>query len=250
MILNATAVESGQRVRLATIRLREEEHGAVQFWTAYPRHDLAIPTAARLSATFPFVSTAARGRTAEGTRVAAAHVVDGGYFDNSGQLSALELLDGALTRLANEPTCRPRIALVRLEPYDPETRGFDGIEPVDGWTAVTLSPIQTLLAVRSASQLDRNEWEFRIFAERWRRSGFEIVAIPFRLGYVGPLSWRLSRRDLEAIDARAEESMSSEAVRTLWSLFERPVSAPMAAPIDEKAIAFERVLPEPGATAD
>src|SRR5690606_37882283 len=76
VILNATAVETGQRFRMATLALPETPEGAGQFATLFPRHDLAMPTAARLSATFPLVSTAARGRDAAGAPVAGAHFVD------------------------------------------------------------------------------------------------------------------------------------------------------------------------------
>lgn len=245
VILNATAVETGQRFRLATLRLPESPGGAGQFATLYPEHDLALPTAARLSATFPLVSTAARGRDAAGSRVAGAHFVDGGYYDNSGQLSALELLDDALARLAARPDCRPRIALVRLEPFDPASRELATARADDGWVTATLSPITTLLAVRSASQVDRNAWELATFAAKWRPAGFEIVPIPLRLGLPrAPLSWHLSARDLAQIDAAADQALASEAVRTLWSLFERPATAPMAAPVEEREVAFEKVMAE------
>jgi hypothetical protein len=250
LILNATSVETGQRFRMATLRLPEAAEGAGQFFTLFPEHDLALPTAARLSATFPLVSTAARGRDAAGSRVAGAHFVDGGYYDNSGQLSALELLDDALGRLAPRTDCRPRIALVRLEPFDPESRELASARSDDGWTTATFSPITTLLAVRSASQVDRNAWELATFAAKWRESGFEIVPIPLRLGLRrAPLSWHLSRRDVAQIEAAAEQSLASEAVRTLWSLYERPAAAPMAAPVEEKELAFEPVMAEPGAPA-
>lgn len=250
VILNATAVETGQRFRMATLRLPEAAEGAGQFFSLYPEHDLALPTAARLSATFPLVSTAARGRDAAGSRVAGAHFVDGGYYDNSGQLSALELLDDALGRLAPRADCRPRIALVRLEPFDPESRDLAKARSDDGWTTATFSPITTLLAVRSASQVDRNAWELATFAAKWREAGFEIVPIPLRLGLSrAPLSWHLSRRDVAQIEAAAEQSLDSEAVRTLWSLFERPATAPMAAPVEEKELAFEPVMEGVGGPA-
>ena len=59
--------------------------------------DIAIATAARLSAAFPFVSPAARPKP-RSTRLQPfpqgaenLHLVDGGYFDNSGSWSAFYL---------------------------------------------------------------------------------------------------------------------------------------------------------------
>jgi hypothetical protein len=62
----------------------------------YSYADLPIATAARLSATFPYVSSASRvpGKYARH----AYHFVDGGYYDNDGTASVIEFLASALTK--------------------------------------------------------------------------------------------------------------------------------------------------------
>ena len=99
--LNTTAAETGGRFLLANY---VNETGALNgvvpaesFLAAYGNGetkgkaaDLHLMTAARLSATFPYVSSAARieGQFDYG----ADHFVDGGYFDNDGASSAIEFL--------------------------------------------------------------------------------------------------------------------------------------------------------------
>lgn len=53
--------------------------------------DLSLITAARLSATFPYVSSAAR--VAEADISPEQHYIDGGYFDNDGTSTAVEFLE-------------------------------------------------------------------------------------------------------------------------------------------------------------
>ena len=60
--------------------------------------DLPIATAARLSATFPLVSSASRVPAQFAPY--AYHFVDGGYYDNDGTASAIEFLSSALTKPA------------------------------------------------------------------------------------------------------------------------------------------------------
>jgi hypothetical protein len=115
--LNTTAVETGGRFLLANYQVPRnyipdsDLLPSESFLHAYgepcadsPLHkgysyaDLPIATAARLSATFPLVSSASRVPA----RFApyAYHFVDGGYYDNDGTASAIEFLSSALTKPA------------------------------------------------------------------------------------------------------------------------------------------------------
>jgi hypothetical protein len=60
--------------------------------------DLPLATAAQLSATFPYVSSAARFPFVDGMQ--SVHFVDGGYYDNDGTASAIEFLRAALDGLS------------------------------------------------------------------------------------------------------------------------------------------------------
>ncbi len=111
--LNTTAVETGGRFLLSNYQIPRnyipdsDLLPSESFLHAYGepcegsrQHqayaDLPIATAARLSATFPFVSSASRvpGKYAP----YAYHFVDGGYYDNDGTGSVIEFLSSALTK--------------------------------------------------------------------------------------------------------------------------------------------------------
>ena len=96
VIFNTTITESGQRLPLATTDLPKGTPGRLnydQLFTEGERKDIRILTAARLSASFPYVSPAARATEVEGPQ---SHIVDGGYYDNYGISSLVEWLDAKL----------------------------------------------------------------------------------------------------------------------------------------------------------
>jgi hypothetical protein len=108
--LNTTAAETGGRFLLSNyVNEKEALAGVVpaeSFLDAYGKvgdngeaEDIQLITAARLSATFPYVSSAARIQDTHGLhrdKFGADHFVDGGYFDNDGTSSAIEFLAEAL----------------------------------------------------------------------------------------------------------------------------------------------------------
>lgn len=107
VLFNCTAVESGRpvvfgtsalRPRVNPSRLDRSDRGyspSFHELTGY-KVDVAVPTAARLSATFPFVSPASRIHQAAKVTPDFSYV-DGGYYDNFGVTTALEFLHHALS---------------------------------------------------------------------------------------------------------------------------------------------------------
>jgi hypothetical protein len=103
--MNTTSVEEGSRFLLANYQV---PHYPLDANAIYPAQsflstfgscsskasDLPLSTAAQLSATFPYVSSAAR--FPESLNCHSVHFVDGGYYDNDGTASALEFLRYAL----------------------------------------------------------------------------------------------------------------------------------------------------------
>jgi hypothetical protein len=103
--MNTTTVETGDRFLLANYRLPKYLIGQVEgppaesfldVFRQSPHADLPIPTAAQLSATFPYVSSAARIPAKYGGG-RSEHFVDGGYYDDDGTSSAIEFLRFALS---------------------------------------------------------------------------------------------------------------------------------------------------------
>ena len=120
--MNTTSVERGDRYLLANYQVPHYSLGAPDVYPAQSFHnsfgncgsqvsDLPLATAAQLSATFPYVSSAARapnmpdqlpdqqssqGAASEHRPCHSVHFVDGGYYDNDGTGSAVEFLRYAL----------------------------------------------------------------------------------------------------------------------------------------------------------
>src|SRR5207245_2368070 len=113
----------------------------------FPDVDLPVTTAARLSATFPYVSPAARINRYGGFDNQY-HYVDGGYYDNYGTATLVEWLDKGLSALGEEMPSRVLVVEIRSFPDDEAARPNDS----RGWTADTLQPLETLYAVRGAGQ--------------------------------------------------------------------------------------------------
>jgi hypothetical protein len=166
VVFNATLVETGQRYVLSPVKrppLDEEPpkaHQAQDLYDLYGKQaTVKSVTAARLSATFPYITPICRPYPRDGVaRDNDYHVADGGYFDNEGIFTAAEWIKAIL----DKPD-RPfdRIILIRIQPSPvallPEEASVDS-----GWGFAFLGPLKTITAVRSASQLDRNDLDVRL----------------------------------------------------------------------------------------
>jgi hypothetical protein len=209
VIFNATLVETGDRLLLSTTTLGPsgDSPGRREFSQMYPERDLPVATAARLSATFPYVTPAVRIETHDLAR-GAYHVVDGGYYDNFGVSSLVEWLDTGLLGGGRKP---PAVFIVEIRAFKSpaETQGGKpGSER--GGIFQALAPLETLMAVRDTAQLSRNEFALSFIS---RPHVYDVPIRVFTFEYVGgcgasttlpehvPLSWHLTpkeRRDLAA----------------------------------------------------
>lgn len=112
LFLNSTWVESGERAIASEVRITQEDFPTARDTLAILGHDLTLATAAHNSARFPFVNaigavhttrgrcTRAAGAPQADREVACGHVADGGYFDNSGSHTVIDLLHGLRALLA------------------------------------------------------------------------------------------------------------------------------------------------------
>ncbi len=122
--MNATAYEDGHRFLLANYRVPDPQkppndnwpdswpnYKARSFLATYPTAtlpsgekalaDLPLATAAQISSSFPYISSAARVPWALDASVKAYHFVDGGYYDNDGTATVAEFLRFALAGCQN-----------------------------------------------------------------------------------------------------------------------------------------------------
>ena len=127
-LINATTVGGGAPFVIAPIRLGEDAPGVSArsrrstlqerrpfagyrtFQQAYGTADIHLLTAARLSATFPYVSPIARPLQDAGPASHGLRLADGGYYDNQGIATLSEWLESVL-REGDGPT---RVLLVNI----------------------------------------------------------------------------------------------------------------------------------------
>jgi hypothetical protein len=167
-----------------------------------PRVDVPLSTAAILSARFPLI-TSAGALPCQGER---RRLVDGGYFENSGLTTILDVID-VLGPLATEK--RVALIVLRIENGGASTnaRTVIGAKPAapDNWLPEIASPVRAMLATRGArAEVAAATLSGRASAATACRgvdSCLDLRVIRLRLRpsctYV-PLGWSLSSR------ARAE----------------------------------------------
>lgn len=183
VIFNATAAESGQRFVIASTDTKPDS-GTIQFARVFSGFDLPVATAARLSASFPYVSPITRASDGRnpGTRI---HVADGGYYDNSGVLSAVDWLEQAAPALRGDD-----VLFITIDGSPSE--GIKG----QGWSwqRQIIGPVETVIDVRTSSQVYRDDLETQLAREALAGQGITLhsIAFNFPAEFETPLSWHLT----------------------------------------------------------
>ncbi len=234
VVFNATLAETGQRLLISpvvksferprdTISAREflELYKDSTHGTPNPR----VTTAVRLSATFPYVSPIARPYRGDRSYSAKElqydyHVVDGGYVDNEGMVTALDWINHLVPPSGDRRPLRfDRILVVRIEPFpilEPDQAELNA-----GWLYEAVGPIRALQQVRSASQSERNSMGMDFLTRMLRAGGsggndtsrlipidhadFVFQPDPDKNPKDIPLSWKLVQKDLKKIDEAWEK---------------------------------------------
>jgi len=194
---NAMVVETGQRVILGTHEpdANANSPGATKGVSAVTNgQDLSLITAARLSASFPFITPFARPMQMDRQpKPALFHLTDGGYWDNYGVVSVLEWLREAKGRIGTRP-----VLVVQIPPSpDPPVAERD-----QSWVWQLTAPLVALASVRVNAQKARNELEIEQLKASWCTDCITFVKIPYVGGGLSPetLSWHLSRAERCAIE--------------------------------------------------
>jgi hypothetical protein len=212
-IFNATLTESGGRFVISNAQLSRPHPACSQFYELYKQKDLSIASAARLSATFPYVTPAARADLG-GLKEPQFHVVDGGYYDNYGMATLAEWVDEAL-QSPDRRVQRVLILQVLGFPPDPPQKPAQK----RGWFYQLYAPIETMFHARSCGQIAHNDVELPLLAQVWGARGVEITTATFRFEpkdpkHLPPLSWHLTNRQRNAI----EESWNAPHQEKSWEI--------------------------------
>jgi hypothetical protein len=150
LLLNATHVQTGRRVVASPFAFSAADIPDSDDFLSLLGADVPLATAAHDSARFPYISPAGRLRTPDGED--RGHVVDGGYFENSGAAT----LRAVVKALRASISPAPRFVVLALC-NDPERCHVDPFEPgrAVGWQrpanlAELFSPLRALLGAREA----------------------------------------------------------------------------------------------------
>ncbi|MGQ0810455.1 MAG: hypothetical protein ACT4OO_04435, partial [Nitrospiraceae bacterium] len=255
VIFNATVMETGERIAITPLSTLQRQ------WSGWKRGNFVVPerfhhaktlseflvyadthsidvwTAARLSASFSYVSPAARasfverqagymtrGRLPDPTREphGLLHLIDGGYHDNFGVASALDWLAAVLEHEPANDLPFARIALVEIR-AKPESS--DRIA-ASAWNAAWLGPLLGLMNSWDLAQTASDDTAVNRTIERFRRLQ-EFLGIPVTFeSFVfvpetnGPHSWHLSQAQKQIV----QESWQTETNRTTFQAFNRKLN--------------------------
>ena len=239
VLLNSTDALTGDPVVFTNSQFPNTSNGSSRnhylrnFYQLDLGKDVLLETAARMSASFPYVSPEARTEDRLPNRTFGAHFGDGGYFDNSGVFTLSEWLKEAAS--GNAPAdssgvpaaARQRILILQLDAFpDSDTKDESNGKK---WYYQLLSPLDTILNVRSEGQLVRDGTAGEDLQKILNAGGYQTTWMLVRYDPKGlgltqngrlcpsdpPLSWHLTPAEQGCIDnawsqtaPRAEETIS------------------------------------------
>ncbi|HEY1304306.1 MAG TPA: hypothetical protein VGF24_12185 [Vicinamibacterales bacterium] len=182
-----TEVETGEHKLFATYRTQS---GPVIGESL--EHDISLVTAARLSATFPFISPPARpDHASHGDRVEGYHLIDSGITENSGWTAAREWLTAVRPDLGS--TCVLVVDILSVPTRAKEPPAAD-----KAWMLDLVGPLEAVLNARRM-EASRISEDMTAFAGTWDPNR-PLTMVRFALeDDTVPLSWNLGRADTERL---------------------------------------------------
>lgn len=242
LFLNGTIVETGQRIVASNLRIEnvtgsDELADSVDLFGAIGG-DTRVSTAVANSTRFTYVSPAGtlrRGKDSNGgSSLACApgarceHVVDGGYFENSGSATLSDVL-AVMARSKYASRIRPHVIFIQFR--------MDKPAPVKSAKLANevLSPVRALLAVRGAhADLAATELMEQIGPANYTQ--FQLV----QHKAVFPLGWLLADRTRNLMDQQMgpHSAENGANVRRIAALLKQPVGRDL---VQEMAARGERV---------
>ncbi len=170
-VFAATALEAGRRVMITPINVwpsgLDQRARTMEEYLKPGDSDLSLWTAARLSATFPYVSPAARAYAADDSQLPRSfrhHFIDGGYYDNYGITSALDWLRPVL----KERPELERVAIVQLR----SSRSSEPrcAKPLPGMVSALVGPVAGVVRIAFGAAFERDKVDLNVMIDTWNRS--------------------------------------------------------------------------------
>ncbi|MFM6422472.1 hypothetical protein, partial [Planktothrix sp.] len=250
-VFNGTLLEGGRRFLISPIQFQsktDEDMTAKDFQALYQGYDLDVTTAARLSASFPYVTPSSRPddsflkkesvidkkvdtdtKTVTDTKPVIYHVADGGYFDNFGTFTALEWLDKNIEDLMNDSIVE-RVIFIQINHFPTEDIGEEN--GFLGWFTELIGPLLTLFNIKDSTQIARNELDIKLIKSkidliqhkienkknelknRKIEDIFHSSTITFE-GEDAPLSWYLSHKQINELEGNWDNIIDQNKLKEL-----------------------------------
>ncbi|MDI3282153.1 patatin-like phospholipase family protein [Polyangium sp. 15x6] len=182
------------------------------------RDTLRLATAARMSASFPFVSPAAALPTVPRRRV-----VDAGYWDNYGVNLACGWLDELLrTDWIEQNVSGILLVQIRDGIERPEPAGDDFGDRIARALEGMTSPVSAVLSARESVMRFRNDEQVEAVARRFhldkRFGGSFFQQVTFEFSGDAALSWYLTPEERKGLEDAAKTTVGAEAsaIRAWW----------------------------------
>jgi hypothetical protein len=140
--------------------------GMQDFTSLYARH-IRVITAARLSASFPYVSPAAR-TFVQAPLCSDFHMLDGGYFDNYGIFSLIMWLQKGLDPAAPQ---FKQILMLRLIAF-PNKEAYPTSA---GWEEQITDPVEGFLNARTTAQANAGDTAADLLKRALKSEGVELL---------------------------------------------------------------------------
>ena len=231
VVFNATNVETGYPLLIGTTEVPKHVETAgvsghenvIQIGDGdgqYGYSDIAAATAARLSASFTYVSPVATavcndgrpcavcndGRKCSQAPCNSIYACDGGYYDNFGVWSAVNWLQEVLKTRRDRFT---KIVFLEIWAFP-----FDVLGNPEQVNQI-FAPASAILNVRTASQLVRNETEIQLLQDQYPKL---IEHVTFKVPAAGPLTWMLSDRQVDQIGIEWRKACKGDAMKDLENM--------------------------------
>ncbi len=167
LIFNSMLVERGEHVVFSTNRFpfKNDPRGITNFYDLYPHvgkpFDVRVNTAARLSASFPYVAPASRPNL-NTPYVGDFHFVDGGYYDNLGIDALIGWLSSAYQQDPALIKEIPEVLVLQIRHFNPDILAQAS---KDGWGFQLFAPITALLRMWNNAPVHRDQNELNLFIQ-------------------------------------------------------------------------------------
>ncbi len=194
-VFNATLVENGFRLLLSPVTFmlepqsQDSERKFFNFNRLYDEYDIDATTAARLSATFPYVTPICRNPK-NTKHKHTYHVADGGYFDNFGVCTSVEILDKMILNGRKEELSITKVILLKINAFheshssnvdsnsqsSPNSKKSQNNDysKAEGWLMSLAGPLIAAFNVRNSTQTARNQLDIELLKQKWKKEEVEI----------------------------------------------------------------------------